>query len=306
MICYDKDQIKSLKLNGQHDEWEDNYRFGFFKHSNKKLYTQEANNSNKYTNKLIIDNDYYYRLLPLFEEIFEIEDDCHKIVKQIWNKSVSCAKDYAINESYGLIVKNLNTFNKTITGSIQQEYMDSRVGCSTSFITNNKSAFFRAHRNRVGLTFDLNDGFLGSYQGDAYLSEKINGECPIHIFSREMKFSEFNCVAKIGNSKVYSHKATKIGTPKSILKENDTEYNEVIVDNNKIKATAVFYIENRSMDYANKVDENDNELLRAQELSEKMDLPLITFRQHNKYLDETDVWNKNKEYNKKHNLNQEI
>jgi|LGVE01.1.fsa_nt_gb hypothetical protein len=279
-ICIKEDEIPT-----SYDEnWYNYNRYNFTHRQLKEDVLEDA-----YGFNVKISDNYYYDLLPLVNKIFNIEDRCSHIVKQIWRRTLTDVNDFEEGKPYRLLVKILADWRTSVNTREKIDYMDSRIGCSTSLITDKKSTFFKSEVSGFGLVYNLNGGLLSAYCEDAFLTENIEGNCPLFDDGDDLVKLGINRIHKSGRNEVYSERATKIGTPASIIQKHSDCFNEVIIDLEKAESTAVFYIQNKDVRRPDVLldDLYNQDYFKARQLAKKLNLPIIALKQFNNYFSES-------------------
>ncbi len=248
IVLYDKEKYKNWKSTIQdYDNSDDKYAIllSLFK-KNVATLDFSPSDSDIYLSPntvVFFNNDVFKILEQIANSIFQLEDDVSKITIPIWNKTLTSVNDFDGKKPYRLLVKVLNEwrvlFSKGEEFAQTCDYLNNRIGCSLSYVTDYKSLFFKSRNGAYGIVYSLNDGFIAGSSKDAYLDEFINDECPQDIPTLSM-----NPIRQVyfenGNS--VQANATKIATPKGVLFKNSDRYNEIIADKRKITPVAVFYL----------------------------------------------------------------
>lgn len=218
----------------------------------------------------------YPKIKKSADIIFELEEIISITTKKLWAQVVlNDVENFDKAKPYGLFVKVLSDWRKNNGDIDTTEFTQKRYTTSVSYITHNKSRFFRQHISPdelVGLVYS-DDGFMCAKDRDAFLEEYIDGKCD---YEEKSVFSKVMRIAQFGTHDIFSV-ATKIVAPRCSLNYNDN-FNEIILDKRKSKPIAVFYVSK-----INGVDVNKNNktFKLAQKLAIKFGLPIIELESKN-------------------------
>ena len=212
----------------------------------------------------------YLKLKPLEEAIFEMENECVPVVKQLWKEQLTPLSSYNPNKEFHLLVKVISNWRDHINTPEKIAYMESRVGNSCSYVTKEHVNLFQIGNSQFGYVYELNDGFLGACECDADLEEFVKGE---NLIKPDRYYSDLACLLRETNHHITNGGfASKIATPKQIL--NTKEYNEVITDSRFCKPVAICYFS-----FGQKFLSKDYET--AKQLATESGLPLLEIPQLN-------------------------
>lgn len=196
------------------------------------------------------DNETFEKIKSVANIIFKLENDCAKYTKTFWDFGDN------LDLKQGLFVKIItqeNWRNLKPTLSLKK-YYNSRIGLSVSYINDKKSKFFKDDQIEIlaGIVYKPQEILFGNYF-DSYTSEFINGKNPID----NLNFS-FSKVNKLFSKKIDGklHEIYAFGTltstPKSVLISDDC-HNEIVISKDSAKPLAVFYLNEQSRQYAEKL-----------------------------------------------------
>ena len=206
-------------------------------------------------------NDLYYSTLNIkriieknnnsiyFNDILEIEKNLKSITDYIWNYYINYEGEYDPNSNYYFLVQNYNQINDedfTIMHLITSEHTRVPV---------NKN------RYKYGFVYRIKSGAIiySSLDNIIYHETDINSFKAINVNDKLLEIED----------QIYS----KLLTPRNLLLKTlneNKEYNSVLVNKKYVTKRAVYSI-CRS--------ENDMDYIKAVELANKYELPLISIRE---------------------------
>lgn len=269
-LC-NKDYIKNLKNNNDIAVWRKLIRFDA-----KNFYIENLNSDifdkvGYY--RLKINNKTYEKIKSISTNIFNIEKLCANVTKSFWKDCQTDINNFNIEEPYAFFVKVMTekpwrTLPYTFKNNI---YFNNTIAVSTSYVTNQKSEFFKSSINEkiAGFIYKINNenAIICANYEDAYMQEKINGKNPLNY---DIHCTPINRIADLRN-KLNKHSifanATEIATPLGLL-NSSSKHNEVVLNKKDAEMVAVFYVGQNSYSFAEKLNKNYN-------------LPIIELKQCN-------------------------
>ena len=185
-----------------------------------------------------------------------LEKQCSEYTKMLWK----CTNPYHISLEKGMFVKIIteeNWRNDKITSKLKKYFRD-RIGISVSYINDKKSKFFKDEKLDVlaGIIYASDDIIAGNYV-DGYTEEVINGK---KLVSNSVDHTAVNKVydetIKGKHHEIFAN-STLTATPIGVI-TNENRHNEIILNKNYAKPIAVFYLNENSKQYAEKLAKKYN------------------------------------------------
>jgi len=153
-----------------------------------------------------------------------------------------------------------------------------------SLLSANTPQIFGGKYANAGFIVEPNDGFIAAANGDT-----VAFETPTKAMQRDMGAPSLNPMCLLlcdGETKIYhgdpntiawlgNRVCSKLKTPSRLMTDPTRwpdNYNEVVMDNSKLKRTAVFVTENH---YSKPISREDNNFKRAEQVSKETNLPFV-------------------------------
>lgn len=197
--------------------------------------------------KRIIQKDNY---LLYIDDILSIEDSLKKIVDYIWNYYLNYEGKYDLNSSYYFLIQNYNQAN------------DDDFTIMHLITSNHTRVPVNKNRYKYGFIYGINDGAIIYSSLDNIIYHESDESINYHHFKVDDKILEIEDIT-----------SSRLLTPKNLITktiEQNKEYNSVLVNKKNVMKKAVYCICK---------SENDIDYIKASEIANKYELPLIPIRE---------------------------